>query len=136
MAAAVADGAAAGTPGFALKAGDVQAKRCQAYLAQLQSKVAGASTLELCLDDARFSAKEHCIAIVFANGWTAYPPPQILRELAWQANPDDRGLSTADQERCRNKGLRGIEIMRSFDMLRCVTASRRCLPAGAWRASG
>ena len=80
----------------------------------------GARTLELCMDDARFSAKEHCIAIAFGNGWTAYPPPQVLRELAWKANPDDSGLSAVDQERCRKKGLRGIDMMRSFDMLRCV----------------
>ena len=124
MAAAVDDGAAAGARGFSMKAGDVQAKRCQGYLARLQGKVGGggggARTLELCMDDARFSAKEHCIAIAFGNGWTAYPPPQVLRELAWKANPDDSGLSAVDQERCRKKGLRGIEMMRSFDMLRCV----------------
>ena len=37
----------------------VQDKRCSAYLAAAKAKLQGARTLEICMDDARFSSKEH-----------------------------------------------------------------------------
>ena len=115
MSAIVADGGI----DFQLSAKTVQDKRCSAYLAAAKAKLQGARTLEICMDDARFSPKEHCLATVFANGLTVYPPPQIIRELAWEADPGDSSSLPGGVSR-RKKGLRGVEMMRSYDMLRCI----------------
>ena len=83
MSAIVADGGV----DFQLSAKTVQEKRCSACLAAAKAKLQGARILDICMGDARFSTKEHCLATVFAKGVTVYPPPQIIRELAWDAGP-------------------------------------------------
>ena len=59
---------------FHLSVTTVQAKRCAAYLAAGRARQDGASTVDICMDDARFSAKDHCLVIVDASGIVVYPP--------------------------------------------------------------
>ena len=50
----------------------MQARRCTAYLDQVQAVFRDATSLEICVDDARFSAKEHALAL----GFTPRPIPE------------------------------------------------------------
>ena len=105
MSAIVADGGI----DFQLSAKTVQEKRCSAYLAAAKAKLQGARTLEICMDDARFSSKEHCLATVFAKGVTVYPPTQIIRELAWEADPGDSSSVPGGVSRRKKKGCGALK---------------------------
>ena len=61
--------------------------------------------------------QRHCLATVFAKGVTVYHPCQVIRELVWEADPCDILSLTGGRTK---KGLRGVEMMRSYDMLRCI----------------
>lgn len=72
-----------------------------------KGEAARAHTLDICMDDARVSAKQHRLATVFAKGVTVYPPPTLIRELAWEADLGD-SLSLPGGVGRRKKGLWGV----------------------------
>ena len=62
------------------------------------------------------------------------PPNNTTRELAWEADPGD-SLSFPGAVGRRKKGSRGVDIMRSYEMLRCIERFAELAAGLIWLAS-